>query len=245
MLSITTASLPDGTIGSAYSQAIQASGGTAPFVWSVASGVLPDNVALTGSTGTISGTPDRVQASVAFTIQVTDAKSQSAKQSYTVSIQSSPTVAVTQSGAVQGVVAGDLIAFRGIPYAAPPVGNLRWKAPQPPASWKGVRDASTFGKVCPQNNFNGQQVGNEDCLTLNIFVPATPPNSPQPVMVFIHGGGNYRGDAQSPPFDVPPLAAHGAIVVTAEYRVGILGFLPLSCSRRKQAVLPATMACST
>jgi len=227
ILSIVTTSLPDGTIGTAYSQTFQASGGTAPFTWAVASGALPDNMALASSTGAISGTPDRVQASVAFTIQVMDAESQSAKQSYTVNILSSPTVAVTQSGAVRGVVAGDLIAFRGIPYAAPPIGDLRWKAPQAPASWRGVQDASSFGNVCPQVNYNGQQVGNEDCLTLNVFVTATPPSTAQPVMVFFHGGGNFRGDAQTPPFDVPPLAAHGAIVVTAEYRLGILGFLPL------------------
>ena len=229
-LAIATASLPDGTIGSSYTGTIQASGGVPPFIWSVSTGALPHNVTLGTSSSnleTISGTPDQVQASVAFTIQVTDAKGQSAKQSYTVNIESSPTVAQTQSGAVQGVVEGDLLVFRGIPYAAPPVGNLRWKAPQAPAVWSGIRDASTFGNVCPQTNYNGQQVGNEDCLTLYVFVAATPPSSAQPVMVFIHGGGNFRGDAQSPPFDVPPLAAHGAIVVTAEYRVGILGFLPI------------------
>jgi len=229
-LSIATASLSDGTIGASYSQTIQASGGVAPFIWSVSTGALPHNVALGNSSSnveTISGIPDQVQASVAFTIEVKDAKGQSAKQSYTVNIKSSPTVAQTQSGAVQGVVEGDLLVFRGIPFAAPPVGDLRWRPPAPPLKWQGVRDASTFGNVCPQVNFNGQQVGNEDCLTLNIFVAATPPSSAQPVMVFIHGGGNFRGDAQSPPFDVPPLAAHGAIVVTAEYRVGILGFLPI------------------
>jgi para-nitrobenzyl esterase len=168
-----------------------------------------------------------VQASVAFTIQITDEKNQSAKQSYTVNIKSSPTVAQTQSGAVQGVVEGDLLVFRGIPFAAPPVGDLRWKPPAPPATWQGVRDASAFGNVCPQVNFNGRHVGNEDCLTLNVFVAATPPTTAQPVMVFFHGGGNFAGDAQRPAFDVPPLAAHGAIVVTAEYRLGILGFLAI------------------
>lgn len=135
------------------------------------------------------------------------------------------TISCTQSGAVRGVIEGNLRAFRGIPFAAPPVGNLRWKAPAPPVAWQGVRDASTFGNVCPQINYNNQLVGNEDCLVLNIFTSSPPPSSKQPVMVFFHGGGNRRGDSQQAPFDSPPLATHGVIVVTAEYRVGILGFM--------------------
>jgi len=229
-LAIATASLPAGTIGSSYSQTIQATGGVPPFNWSVSTGALPHNVALGASSSnleTISGIPDQVQASVAFTIEVSDAKGQSAKQSYAVNIKASPTVAQTQSGALQGAVEGDVLVFRGIPFAAPPLGDLRWRPPAPPLMWQGVRDASKFGNVCPQVNFNGQLVGDEDCLTLNIFRAATPPNTAQPVMVFIHGGGNFRGDGQSPPLDVPPLATHGVIVVTVEYRVGILGFLPI------------------
>jgi para-nitrobenzyl esterase len=224
---IVTTSLPDGTIGAAYSPVIQGSGGTAPFVWTVASGALPDNVALASSASnsvSFSGIPDRVQGSVEFTIQVTDAKGNYKAESYSVKINGAPTIAVTQSGAVQGATAGNLIVFRGIPYAAPPVGNLRWKVPQVPASWAGIRDALTFGNVCTQINYGGQLVGSEDCLTLNVFVLATPPNEMQPVMVFLHGGGNVRGDAQSTPYDMPSLAAQGVVVVTAEYRVGLLGY---------------------
>ncbi|MGH9712901.1 MAG: carboxylesterase/lipase family protein [Candidatus Acidiferrales bacterium] len=135
------------------------------------------------------------------------------------------TIACTQSGQVRGVIEGNLRAFRGIPYAAPPVGNLRWKPPAQPLSWQGIRDASAFGNVCPQINFQNQLVGSEDCLVLNVFTSAPPPASKQPVMVFFHGGGNARGDSQSPPLDSPPLATDGVVVVTAEYRVGILGFL--------------------
>jgi para-nitrobenzyl esterase len=137
------------------------------------------------------------------------------------------TIACTQSGAVQGVVVGNLVAFRGIPFAAPPVGNLRWKAPQPPVSWQGVRDASTFGNVCPQINSAGVYAGDEDCLVLNVFVSQTPPNHSQPVMVFFHGGGNVNGDTQYTPtsLDAPPLADQGVVVVTAEYRLGLLGTL--------------------
>ena len=140
------------------------------------------------------------------------------------------TLACTQSGALRGIVAGNLVAFRGIPYSAPPVGNLRWKAPQPPTSWSGVRDASTFGNVCPQINSAGVYAGDEDCLVLNVYVSQTPPNHNQPVMVFFHGGGNVSGDTQYTPtsLDAPPLADQGVVVVTAEYRLGILGFLATS-----------------
>ncbi|MFI5095187.1 MAG: carboxylesterase/lipase family protein [Candidatus Acidiferrales bacterium] len=135
------------------------------------------------------------------------------------------TIIHTESGWVQGVVQRNLIAFRGIPYAAPPVGNLRWRPPRPPVRWKGIRDASRFGHVCAQINYNGQYAGSEDCLTLNVYMSRTTTSRRQPVMVFFHGGGDIAGDGQAPPFNLPPLANHGVVVVTAEYRLGILGFL--------------------
>jgi para-nitrobenzyl esterase len=230
-LSLVTSSLPNDTIGSAYNGTIQASGGVAPFAWSVASGALPHNLTLGNSSTnsvTVSGIPDRVQSAVTFTIQVSDGHGQSAAQSYTVNITSSPTIAVTKSGAVQGILAKNILAYRGIPYAAPPTGNLRWRPPQPPASWSGIRDASAFGNLCPQITADNQLVANEDCLVLNIFVGQPPSSNPLPVMVFFHGGGNVRGDTHQAPFDLPPLANHGVIVVTAEYRLGALGFLALS-----------------
>jgi para-nitrobenzyl esterase len=138
--------------------------------------------------------------------------------------QNTATIKCTQSGAVQGVAAGSLYVFRSIPYAAPPVGNLRWKEPQAVASWKGVRDASTFGNVCTQFNFGGQLVGNEDCLTLHVYVPQNPPGQKMPVMVFLHGGGNSQGDPQSTTLDMSLLALQGVVVVTVQYRLGMLGF---------------------
>ena len=135
------------------------------------------------------------------------------------------TIIHTESGWVEGVVQRNLIAFRGIPYAAPPVGDLRWRAPAPPTRWDGIRNASRFGHVCAQINYNGQYAGAEDCLTLNVYIAATPSAGKQPVMVFFHGGGDIAGDAQSVPFNLPKLANHGVVVVTAEYRLGILGFL--------------------
>jgi para-nitrobenzyl esterase len=136
-----------------------------------------------------------------------------------------PTIVKTQSGTVQGVIAGDLIAFRGIPYAAPPVGDLRWKPPAPPASWQGIRDASSFGNICAQIDPNTHQfLGDEDCLTLSVFTSNPPPRVKQPVMFYIHGGGNTAGSAHGAA-DIPPLATHGVIVVTVQYRLGLLGFL--------------------
>jgi para-nitrobenzyl esterase len=139
---------------------------------------------------------------------------------------STATVVCTQSGQVQGAIEGSYRAFRGIPFAAPPVGDLRWRPPAPPASWQGVRDATAFGNRCPQIDDSGAPLGNEDCLTLNIYAINPPAGSKQPVMVFIHGGAERVGSAQDVPWNlVPPLAAHGAMVVTVQYRLGLLGFL--------------------
>jgi para-nitrobenzyl esterase len=138
-------------------------------------------------------------------------------------LSTSATLVCTQSGQVQGLIEGNLRVFRGIPYAAPPVGNLRWRPPAPPLAWSGIRDASMFGNMCPQMGSN-QMVGNEDCLVLNIFVAVTPSAAKQPVIVFFHGGGNTGGTSQLDTYDTPPLANHGVIVVTAEYRLGLLGF---------------------
>lgn len=139
---------------------------------------------------------------------------------------STPTVICTQSGQLQGAIEGNFRAFRGIPFAAPPVGNLRWRPPTAPVSWQGIRSATNFGNRCPQTDFNNGVLGGEDCLTLNIYATNPPASSKQPVMVFFHGGGWILGSAQDYPWDlVPPLAAHGVIVVTAQYRLGLLGFL--------------------
>ena len=134
-----------------------------------------------------------------------------------------PTLVRTDSGLVQGVVEGGLRIFRGIPYAAPPVGDLRWRPPAPPLRWTGVRDASSFGNMCIQIDNAGAVTGSEDCLFLNVFSTASGLVRRQPVMVFLHGG-NARHSTHQAPFDAPPLAMHGVIVVTAEYRLGALGF---------------------
>lgn len=136
-----------------------------------------------------------------------------------------PTLVTTQNGDVRGVVEGDLVTFRGIPYAAPPVGDLRWKAPQDPANWSGERDASAFGNTCPQveSPFGAGSV-NEDCLFLNVTTPSTAGS--HPVMVWIHGGAFVAGSGQEAGYDPTRLAEEDIVVVTFNYRLGALGFLP-------------------
>lgn len=132
----------------------------------------------------------------------------------------------TSSGAVRGAFADDHLLFAGIPYAAPPVGALRWRAPQPPASWQGVRDASKYGARCVQDTRSDPDFGrpvSEDCLTLNVWTPNLPAGQHFPVMVWIHGGAFVNGSGDI--YDARRLVARGIIVVTLNYRLGALGFL--------------------
>ncbi|HEV2256601.1 MAG TPA: carboxylesterase family protein [Streptosporangiaceae bacterium] len=134
-------------------------------------------------------------------------------------------VAGTANGAVRGVASGTVDEFLGIPYAAPPVGALRWQPPQPAASWSGVRDATTFAPHCPQpaSPF-GLASTSEDCLFLNVFTPShRTAGARHPVMVWIHGGALVTGESD----DYAPagLVADGVTVVTINYRLGALGFL--------------------
>src|SRR5690348_14819692 len=134
-------------------------------------------------------------------------------------------VVTTSDGAVRGAAAGTVNEFLGLPYAAPPTGNLRWRAPQPTAAWTGVRDATTFGPSCPQapSPFAPPGPFSEDCLYLNVYTPAARPGANRPVLVWIHGGGLVQDGARD--YDGTKLAAAGAVVVTINYRLGALGFL--------------------
>ncbi|NNC10298.1 carboxylesterase family protein [Planctomonas sp. JC2975] len=135
---------------------------------------------------------------------------------------SAPLTVTTDAGALHGVGTGGVREFRGVPYAAPPTGDLRWQAPQPVAHWWGVRDASTYSPVCPQApaSPNGSS---EDCLYLNVTAPATTSGAPLPVIVWIHGGGFEFGEGAD--YNADKLASTGAVVVTINYRLGLLGFL--------------------
>jgi para-nitrobenzyl esterase len=135
-------------------------------------------------------------------------------------------VVQTDRGRVKGTSRGGVDIFRAIPYAAPPVAERRFRAPQPPAAWTGVRDATTSGNRCPQPSLAGPIVGDEDCLTLTVWRPSKPAAQPRPVMVFIHGGANAIGTGAHPHTEGRTLAKSGdVIVVTINYRLGLLGFL--------------------
>jgi len=140
----------------------------------------------------------------------------------------------TQYGQVQGVMNGSVYQFLGIPYAKPPVGNLRWKAPENPSPWTGILNADNFKPACPQKDFklDGSSVikGEEDCLYLNIWTPQLG-SAQKAVMVFIHGGGNQLGSASDTSggtliYFGKNLSERGdVVVVTIQYRLGPLGFL--------------------
>jgi para-nitrobenzyl esterase len=141
-----------------------------------------------------------------------------------------PAVVALDTGLVRGIESGATRAFLGIPFAAPPVGDLRFRAPQPAACWTEVRDASAYGSACPQLDRDGAPIGDEDCLTLNVWTPTARPPEPLPILFFIHGGGNNAGSASSAGgdlalYDGEALASRGAVVITTEYRLGALGFL--------------------
>lgn len=136
----------------------------------------------------------------------------------------------TLAGTVEGKDDGKVRAFLGIPYAQPPVGDLRWKAPVPAARWEGVRKATTFGSHCLQGNPYGDMVmrdpgGSEDCLSLNVWVPSSASSKKLPVMVWIYGGGFVCGSTSEGRQDGSRLAQQGVIVVSMNYRLNIFGFL--------------------
>jgi len=142
--------------------------------------------------------------------------------------------AYVDQGALTGTTDGDVSTFLGVPFAAPPVGELRWKAPQPVAKWPGARNATAFAPSCPQAvtpqgfgpwtaEYVVQGAVAEDCLYLNVWAPAE--KRSQPVLVWIHGGAFTSGSGSVPIYDGAALAREGLVVVTINYRLGALGFL--------------------
>ena len=137
----------------------------------------------------------------------------------------------TADGVLEGVISADgkVRTFKGIPFAAPPVGPLRWKAPQLPAAWTGVRKASEYGARCMQGSIYSDMIfhdsgPSEDCLYLNLWMPATPTVAKLPVMVWIYGGGYQAGATSEPRQDAGNLSKKGVLVVSMNYRLGIFGF---------------------
>lgn len=134
----------------------------------------------------------------------------------------------TAQGMLEGTAAGSIRMFRGVPFAQPPVGDLRWKAPQPPQAWKGVRKADGFGPRAMQlplfgdMNFRSDGMA-EDCLYLNIWTPDKARNLP--VLVYFYGGGLQAGDGSEPRYDGESMAQRGIVSVTVNYRLNVFGFL--------------------
>ncbi len=137
-----------------------------------------------------------------------------------------PLAVDTTSGPIRGFRQGDSRAWLGLPYAAPPVGALRWRPPAAAPTWTEVREAAAVGPQCPQDFGFSSGGGGEDCLYLNVWAPAEPPAAPAAVMVWFHGGAFIFGSGGDPYYRGEALAArHGVIVVTVNYRLGPLGFL--------------------
>jgi len=137
----------------------------------------------------------------------------------------------TKAGTVEGMASpdGKIQVFKGIPYAAPPVGNLRWREPQPVEHWDGVRKATEFGARCMQGRIFDDMVfrdsgPSEDCLYLNVWTPEAAAKAKLPVMVWIYGGGFQGGATSEPRQEGEKLAHQGVVVVSMNYRLGIFGF---------------------
>jgi para-nitrobenzyl esterase len=130
-------------------------------------------------------------------------------------------------GLIEGKLEDGLSVYRGIPFAAPPVGELRWKAPQPAVKWQGVLKAEAFGPACLQNNAAIANLAkpSEDCLYLNVWTPATRAGERLPVMVWIHGGGFTAGSPPERLYHGEAIAKKGVVVVTVAYRLGVFGFM--------------------
>jgi para-nitrobenzyl esterase len=165
-------------------------------------------------------------AAAAFAI----ASASCVEQGPLMSVSPAPPIVHAPAGAIEGRMDGAIRVFKGIPYAAPPVGPLRWRPPQPAPAWPGVRAFTDFGPACVQPVFRtgsiyAQDVGpqSEDCLSLNVWTPANARNAP--VIVWIHGGALTTGSSRETLYDGANLARRGVIVVSINYRLGVLGYL--------------------
>jgi para-nitrobenzyl esterase len=141
----------------------------------------------------------------------------------------SPDLVRIESGQIKGAVNGKIIAFKGVPFAAPPLGDLRWRAPQPVTPWTGVRSAEKYSMDCMQEPFpsDAAPLGagiSEDCLYANVWKPATPSAKKLPVMVWIYGGGFVNGGSSPAVYDGSEFAADGIVFVSFNYRIGRFGF---------------------
>jgi para-nitrobenzyl esterase len=147
----------------------------------------------------------------------------------TISLQAQIQMVKVTGGKAEGIVNDGVASFKGIPFAAPPIGDLRWRPPQPVKKWKGMLNAEHFAPACPQLAItimsSTPQKTSEDCLYLNIWTPAKSSKDKLPVMVWIHGGGFVMGSTSTPNYNGERLAKEGVVIVSIAYRLGVLGFL--------------------
>ena len=156
-------------------------------------------------------------------------------------------VVKVDTGELQGVVDDGVVSYKGVPFAAPPVGDLRWRPPQPAARWTGVRQAADYGANCMQGRFGGPPPGaaarpgapavqepSEDCLFLNVWRPVDPAARKLPVMVWIHGGGFVGGSGALQGAAGGPFAKQGVVLVTLNYRLGRFGFFAFPALSRER-----------
>ncbi len=157
--------------------------------------------------------------------------------------QQTPPVVRVDSGQLQGVVDDGVVSYKGVPFAAPPVGDLRWRPSQPVAAWKSVRPATNFGADCMQGRFGpppapgapAPPAPSEDCLYLNVWRPASAaPTAKLPVMVWIYGGGFVGGSSSSAFTSGAQFAKQGVILVAANYRLGRFGFFAFPALSRER-----------
>lgn len=160
------------------------------------------------------------------------------------SMAEAPPIVSIEMGQIQGVSDQGIEIFRGIPYAKPPLGKYRWRAPQPVDSWFGVRDATAYGHDCMQKPFPGDAAPlgtkpSEDCLVMNVWKPAGKIEKPLPVMVWIYGGGFVNGGSSPAVYDASAFAHDGIVAVSFNYRVGRFGFFahPALTAENKDGVL--------
>ena len=157
---------------------------------------------------------------------------------------------IVNSGIVEGFTQDGVTRWRSIPYARPPIGQLRFRAPQPVEPWTGVRRCHDFAYCAPQEHKStmlrpgNYQPMSEDCLTLNVTAPEPPTEQPLPVMVFIHGGAYVMGSSATPIYDGAGLARQGCVFVSVNYRLGALGVLICRRCRRPTSPSRTTFSCA-
>nr|HMN29434.1 carboxylesterase family protein [Caldilineaceae bacterium] len=193
----------------------------------------PTSEVLTATTPLTATEPVTTTAAMTGSGALTESQTMPTTESLTASVgELGEQIAQIDSGLIEGTLADSVLSFKGIPYAAPPLGDLRWRAPQPVTPWTGVRQTTAFGADCAQAPGDVEKIQttpSEVCLFVNVWRPSEIEPRPEgarklPVMVWIHGGGFVGGGASIPWYDGSAFARQGMVVISLNYRLGRLGF---------------------